>query len=393
MGAEINLKAVEVHPQRLWDRDSTAQNPHSLDRKVFPRRICHTSMSDQSQHRHPPGVVFGVLAAVFFGASMPFAKLLLADCGPVMLAGLLYLGSGMGLSFWRMLKREPGTALKKSEWPWLGGAIFFGGVVAPVLLMLGLRQSEAAAGSLLLNLEGVFTALLAWFVFRENFDRRILFGMLAILAGAVTLAWPGAEMRWSLAGWPIVVACLCWALDNNLTRKVSAADPVQIAATKGLVAGCVNIGIAFAIGEKLPPPVTIAAALALGLVSYGISLVCFVLALRHLGTARTGAYFSTAPFVGAGLSMLVFWQLPEAAFWLAGGLMAIGVWLHLTEHHEHEHSHEPIAHSHEHVHDEHHQHEHLATDPPGEPHTHFHVHARLTHRHSHYPDVHHRHEH
>jgi hypothetical protein len=168
---------------------------------------------------------------------------------------------------------------------------------------------------------------------------------------------------------------------------------VQIASTKGLVAGAVNIALAFAIGERLPTAPVVAGALILGLVSYGVSLTCFVLALRHLGTARTGAYFSTAPFVGAGLSMLLFWQMPGMLFWLAGGLMAWGVWLHLSEAHEHFHTHEPIAHSHEHIHDEHHQHAHGPDAPPGEPHAHYHVHNSLTHRHPHYPDIHHQHEH
>lgn len=346
-------------------------------------------------HAFSKGPAFGILAALLFGASAPFAKLLLEHCGPITLAGLLYLGSGVGLALWKNFSpgRPRQAPLTPSDWPWLGGAIFSGGIVAPILLMYGLQGVSAATGSLLLNLEGVFTAMLAWFVFRENFDRRIFLGMLAILAGAVLLAWPGAGFHWSLSGLPVAGACLGWALDNNLTRKVSAADPAQVASMKGLVAGALNIAMAWAVGEKLPAAPAVAAALLIGLLSYGVSLTCFILALRHLGTARTGAYFSTAPFVGAGLSLLVFWQTPGMLFWLAGGLMALGVWLHLTEVHEHDHTHEPMAHSHEHVHDEHHQHEHGPDDPPGEPHAHHHVHVRLTHRHPHYPDIHHQHEH
>lgn len=344
---------------------------------------------------HSKGPVYGFLAAVLFGASAPLAKLLLEHCSPVMLAGLLYLGSGLGLSVWRYFPRGAGkqAPLRGRDWPWLGGAILCGGIAAPILLMYGLRGIDASTGSLLLNLEGVFTALLAWFAFRENFDRRIFLGMVAILAGAVLLAWPSSGLQWSLAALPVAGACLGWALDNNLTRKVSAADPVQIAAVKGLAAGTVNISLAFVIGERLPDLPTAAGALALGLLSYGVSLTCFVLALRHLGTARTGAYFSTAPFVGAGLSMLLFWQAPGALFWVAGGFMAWGVWLHLFEVHEHTHTHESMAHSHEHIHDEHHQHDHGPDDPVGEPHAHYHVHPRLTHRHPHYPDIHHRHGH
>lgn len=343
----------------------------------------------------PKGPVYGLLAALLFGASTPFAKLLLDHCGPVMLAGLLYLGSGLGLGLWRVFTRKSThqAPLTRQDWPWLGAAIICGGIVAPILLMFGLRGIGASTGSLLLNLEAVLTALLAWFAFRENFDRRIVFGMVAIVAGAILLAWPSPGAPWSLAALPVAGACLGWALDNNFTRKVSAADPVQIASVKGLVAGVVNVSLAFAIGERLPAAGVLAGALVLGLLAYGVSLTCFVLALRHLGTARTGAYFSTAPFVGAALSMLIFWQMPGPVFWMAGALMAFGVWLHLSEVHEHEHTHEPMSHEHEHVHDEHHQHEHGPNDPPGEPHSHFHVHARLTHRHPHYPDIHHQHEH
>jgi drug/metabolite transporter (DMT)-like permease len=186
-------------------------------------------------------------------------------------------------------------------------------------------------------------------------------------------------------------ACLCWAIDNNLTRKVSGGDPVQVAAAKGLVAGTVNLALALTLGARLPAVAAVLASAAVGLVGYGVSLVLFVLALRHLGTARTGAYFSLAPSVGASVSLLVFQEVPGAAFLAAAALMGVGVWLHLTERHEHEH--EPLEHDHLHAHDEHHQHEHLPTDPPGEPHSHPHRHARLRHSHPHYPDLHHRHEH
>ncbi len=345
--------------------------------------------------KHPTGPLYGLLAAVLFGASTPFAKMLLAHCGPVLLAGLLYLGSGLGLGAWYLLagQRERQASLVRRDLPWLGAAILCGGVVAPVLLMVGLRAMDASAGSLLLNLEGVFTALLAWFLFRENFDRRIFLGMAAILGGAVLLAWPTAQMHWSLAALPIAGACLAWALDNNLTRRVSGSDPVQIAGLKGLTAGVVNITIALSLGERWPSMGVVGSALLLGLLSYGVSLTCFVLALRFLGTARTGAYFSTAPFVGAALSLVFFREAPTAMFWIAGSLMALGVWLHLSENHEHTHTHEPLEHDHEHIHDEHHQHTHTSADPPGEPHSHTHVHARLTHRHPHYPDLHHQHEH
>lgn len=348
----------------------------------------------------PPltGVAYALVAAALFGASTPFAKLLLGEgVAPVLLAGLLYLGSGCGLGLWWLVRsrRVTGEAsLTRADLPWLAGAIAAGGVAGPVLLMLGLAATPASTASLLLNLEGVFTALLAWFVFGENFDRRIALGMLAIMAGGVVLSWAGrpeAGVPWG----PLAVAgaCLCWAIDNNLTRQVSAADPVQIVAAKGLVAGAVNTAIAFATGAAVPNVPAVLGATGVGFVGYGVSLACFVLALRHLGTARTGAYFSTAPFVGAAVSLLVFREgvsLPLAA---AGALMGLGVYLHLTERHEHEHEHAEVTHEHAHVHDEHHQHAHGPDDPPGEPHAHPHRHAPVRHSHPHFPDLHHRHEH
>lgn len=346
-----------------------------------------------------PGVPSALVAAVFFGASTPLAKLLVDDVAPVLLAGLLYLGSGLGLASWwlirRRLSKDGGeTGLGRHDLPWLAGAIAAGGVVGPVLLMFGLARLPAANASMLLNLEGVFTALLAWFVFRENFDRRIALGMVMIVAGGAVLSFASAA-AWEASGWSIVVvgACLAWAVDNNLTRKISGGDPVQIAGIKGLVAGLVNTGIALAFGYAPPSlSVTLAAGF-IGALGYGLSLVLFVLALRHLGTARTGAYFSTAPFFGAALALALPGATPGPGFWLATALMGVGVWLHLAERHDHVHTHEPLAHSHRHVHDSHHRHAHDFPWDGTEPHAHFHVHAAITHRHPHYPDIHHRHRH
>ena len=350
----------------------------------------------------PPikGVVYALVAAALFGASTPFAKLLVGRVDPVLLAGLLYLGSGCGLCAWRWLGRlrsgrqSAEAPLRRADRPWFAGAVVFGGVIGPVLLMAGLTTTPASTASLLLNLEGVLTALLAWFVFKENFDRRIALGMAAITAGGVLLSWEG----WTGSGPPlgavaVAGACLAWAIDNNLTRKVSAGDPVQIAAIKGLVAGTVNVGIALARGAEVPGGGMVAACAVVGLAGYGVSLTLFVLALRSLGTARTGAYFSVAPFVGAAISLVLLGDRPAVAFFLAAGLMGVGVWLHLTEQHDHDHVHEEMSHDHAHVHDEHHRHEHAPEDPPGEPHSHPHRHPPMRHAHPHYPDIHHRHEH
>ena len=358
----------------------------------------------QPTHRHGlpsfwPGAVLVLASAALFGASTPLAKLLLDQAHPWMLAGLLYLGSGVGLLAIHLLRCQPSSQyaeapISGSEWLWLGAAILSGGVIGPVLLLVGLTATSASSASLLLNLESVFTVLLAWFVFREHFDRRIASGMISITLGTVVLSWHGSLGFAGLLG-PLAIAgaCFAWALDNNLTRKVSLSDPVQIAMIKGLVAGPVNLVLASAQGAVWPSITTTAAAGVVGLFGYGASLVLFVLGLRHLGAGRTSAYFSTAPFIGAAIAILGLGDRLSAQFAAAGLLMAFGVWLHLTERHEHEHKHEPLVHTHRHVHDIHHRHEHGSDEPEGEAHTHLHVHERLRHRHPHYPDAHHRHKH
>ena len=344
------------------------------------------------------GIMFALASAMLFGISTPLAKALVATTSPLLLAGLLYAGSGFGLALVMAIRRVSTRGSSASvpgveEWRSLAAAIFFGGLLGPAALMYGLVTSAASIASLLLNLEAVFTALLAWFLFRENFDRRIALGMAAIVAGGALLVWvPGQRAGASLGLLLIIAACFCWALDNNLTRKVSASDAVVVACAKGLVAGAVNIGLALLLGAKLPTLAALGDAMSVGFFGYGVSLVLFVLALRHLGAARTSAYFSVAPFFGAALSLLlvgdpITWQL---AF--AGLLMATGVWLHLTERHEHLHRHAPQEHTHPHVHDEHHQHSHHSWDG-AEPHTHTHRHAPIVHAHPHYPDLHHRHPH
>lgn len=345
------------------------------------------------------GVVYALSAALLFGASTPFAKGLLGSVDPILLAGLLYAGSGIGLGTWLLLRRFAGArsteaALQDRDLPWLAGAVAFGGVLGPMLLMLGLRNTPASSASLLLNLESVLTAVLAWTVFRENVDRRVFLGMVAIVSGGVVLSWQqqaAAGVPWGALA--IAGACLCWAIDNNLTRPVSGGDPIQIAAIKGGAAGAVNIGIALSLGSHFPAASAAIAAGVIGLAGYGVSLVCFVLALRHLGAARTGAYFSTAPFVGAALSLLFLAERPGFAFWVAGALMAIGIWLHLSERHEHTHEHEAFEHEHRHGHDEHHRHAHDFPWDGEEPHSHPHRHEPLVHSHPHFPDIHHRHGH
>ncbi len=355
-------------------------------------------MQSNSDSKMPmTGVFYALLASILFGITTPLAKSLLQDTTPVLLAGLFYLGSGTGLSLYLLFAHKTkfasgGPSLKRADCPWLGGAIFAGGIVAPVLLMLGLASTQASTASLFLNFEGVFTALIAWFVFKENFDRRILLGMLVIVIGGVLLSVDfSTGLALSTGVLLIGGACIGWAIDNNLTRKISNANPAQIACLKGLVAGVTNTAIAFLIGAKFPGALFIAEAMVIGFLGYGVSLVLFVLALRHIGTARTGAYFALAPFVGAIVAIGFLREPITLQFIAAAVLMGIGLWLHLTEQHSHEHEHEEMEHEHEHVHDEHHLHEHGPDDPPGEPHVHKHQHEKLRHTHPHFPDLHHNH--
>jgi drug/metabolite transporter (DMT)-like permease len=342
--------------------------------------------------------LYALAAAALFGLATPVAKLLIGSVDPWLLAGLFYLGSGVGLATLRAFRSRRGppaeAALSRRDVPWLGGAIFFGGIVGPLLLMAGLARTDAASASLFLTLEGAATALIAWFVFHESLNPRVASGMALIVAGAAVLAWQG-EVR--LAGFlgpaAIVGACIAWGIDNNLTRKVALADPLAIAMYKGLVAGPVSVGLALAHGAAVPGLTIVAAAALVGFLGYGVSLALFVIALRHLGTARTGAYFSAAPFIGAVAAIPLLAEPLSVTLLTAGVLMGAGVWLHLTERHEHEHEHEAMEHEHRHAHDEHHRHAHTATDPPGEPHSHRHVHGRLRHAHAHMPDSHHRHGH
>lgn len=352
-------------------------------------------MADAHAHLWP-GVPLALASAMLFGAAAPLSKLLVGSVEPQMLAGLLYLGAGAGLALVNGGRAGVGlpnteAPLRRSDAPWLAAVVFFGGMLGPVLLLLGLARTSAASGALLLNLEGLATMAIAWLAFRENVDRRLLLGAAAILGGAALLAWSGQGASLDSGALLIAGACLAWGIDNNLTRKLSAADPVQIAMVKGLAAGGVNFAIAWALGAAPPPLALTAAAAVVGFFGVGISLVLFVLALRHLGAARTGAYFSLASFIGAILGLALFGEALSPQLAASGALMAFGLWLHLAERHDHEHAHEAMAHEHSHVHDAHHQHAHAG--PFSEPHAHWHRHKPLRHKHPHYPDLHHRHGH
>jgi drug/metabolite transporter (DMT)-like permease len=346
-----------------------------------------------------PGVVLAICSALLFAITTPLAKLLLREgIGAQLLAGLFYLGSGVGLAalqLWRKLRgrRAVDAPLRVADLPRLSLAVLLGGAVAPVLLLLGLARTAASAAALLLNLEGIATMTIAWLVFHENVDRWLVAGAAAIFLGAAMLSWNGRGVAPGAASLLIAAACLAWGIDNNLTRALSNVDPVQIAMIKGLAAGSVNLALALGSGAHLPSPSAAIFAATLGFFGFGVSLVFFVRALNLLGAARTSAYFSTAPFIGAVLAVGLYSEPVTARLLLTGMLMAIGVYIHLRESHVHAHAHEALAHAHRHVHDEHHRHEHGTTDPGGEPHSHWHRHPPLVHSHPHYPDTLHRHKH
>ena len=347
------------------------------------------------------GVWAALASAFLFGAGTPLAKSLLGQISPWLLAGLLYAGSGLGLLIYRTVKKLPTPRLNRNESLWLLAAVFCGGGAAPVLLMFGLSGLAASYASLLLNAEAVLTTLLAWAFFKEHLGRRIVVGMAVIVSGAVLLSWPSGATNVDVQVVQlgpvvaVVLACAFWALDNNFTRKVAHADASWIACVKGLAAGVTNLLLAFSLGAQWPSLTGVSSAMAVGFLAYGVSLALFVVALRYLGASRAGAYFSTAPFVGAVISVLFFaepvtWQLA-----LASALMGLGVWLHLTENHGHLHHHEVLTHTHAHTHDAHHRHDHpeMGVVHGRGAHSHPHQHEPLEHSHAHFPDAHHRHQH
>lgn len=346
------------------------------------------------------GAANALTAAVLFGLSAPLAKILLAGTRPLLLAGLLYLGAGLGLLVIGWMRRWSGAPrtreaqLRVADFAVLAAIVAAGGVAAPVFMLFGLQRVSAVVGSLLLNLEAPFTILLAVILFGEHLGRRELMGAALVAVGAALLTYAAGDLRADVIGAvAILIACLGWAVDNNLTQHLSVRDPVALARTKGLAAGATTAALALLAGSELPPAQYILGGLALGFASYGLSVVLAVRALRLLGAARHAALFATAPFVGAVAAVPLLGETFGAREAVVGGVMALGVALLLTERHAHPHAHERLEHEHAHVHDEHHQHDHLPSEQAGEPHSHVHAHQPLSHAHRHVSDVHHRHKH
>jgi drug/metabolite transporter (DMT)-like permease len=342
------------------------------------------------------GALFGLCAAASFGLAAPLAKRLLGEFPPVLLAGVLYLGATVALASLRALGMPKGElALGREDVAKLAGVVVSGGVLGPVLMLIGLARVSALSASLLLNLEAPLTMLLSVAVFGEHLGRRAALAATFILVGALVLQLKVGALSGDRLGFALLTgACACWALDNNLTQRLTHKDPFAIVQVKTLVAGIVNTSLGlFALPGRLPAWPYVAGALLLGAMSYGVSVVLDAYALRHAGAAREAAYFATAPFVGAAASVLLLGDRLALRDVLAMAAMAGGVILLVGERHSHRHAHAVLEHAHRHTHDAHHQHSHDAHDPAGEPHTHAHRHEPLFHEHAHIADEHHRHRH
>ena len=340
------------------------------------------------------GTVEGLAAAALFGLSAPLSKVLLGSVSPELLAGLLYAGAAVALSVaMRLRPRTTEASLQRSDLPFLAAVTLTGGVLAPVAMLTGLDRTSGVAGSLLLNLEAPFTILVALLVFGEFLDRSSKAASVLIIGGAVVLGFgPGAIRADAIGATLIAGACALWAIDNNLTQRLTDRDPFAIVRVKASVAAVANLTIATARGAHWPHPSSLAAALALGAAAYGLSVLLDAYALRHVGAAREAALFATGPFFGALAAIPLLGESIGAADVFAAAAMAGGITVLIRARHAHRHTHEPLVHEHRHRHDDdHHGHPH---DPVVVGwHSHPHEHEPITHAHPHDSDLHHRHPH
>jgi drug/metabolite transporter (DMT)-like permease len=337
-------------------------------------------------------ILQALLAALFFGASAPIAKLLLGDVPPVLMAAFLYLGSGTGISLLKLYQRfsrnQKEAGIRRPDLGWLAGAIISGGIMAPIVLMISLRNTPASTASLLLNFEGVGTTLIALFFFRESISRRALTAIFAITLASVFLSTSfEGGFAFSFGALGVILACVLWGVDNNFTRNISAKDPLTIVAWKGLVAGSFSLLLGLGLGQQIPAFTTLLSILLLGFISYGLSTMLFIYSMRGLGAARTSALYGTAPLAGVLLSILIFKDPITLLFGIAALFMVAGALLLANEEHAHFHIHMPVVHEHRHSHDEFHTHDH-----EDGVHSHEHSHPQTEHEHGHMPDIHHRHE-
>jgi drug/metabolite transporter (DMT)-like permease len=337
-------------------------------------------------------ILQALLAAVFFGASAPIAKLLLGDVPPILMAAFLYLGSGTGISliklYQRATRKQKEAGIKSPDVKWLAGAIISGGILAPILLMISLKNTPASTASLLFNFEGVGTTLIALFFFRESISRRALGAILAITVASVFLSTNfQSGLGFSLGAIGVISACVLWGLDNNFTRNISAKDPLTIVAWKGLVSGTFSLILGLSLGQRIPAITSILSILLLGFLSYGLSTMLFIYSMRGLGAARTSALYGTAPLAGVLLSIVIFKDPLTLLFGIAAIMMVAGTLLLANEEHAHFHIHMPVVHEHRHMHDD----EFHGHGNERDAHSHEHEHPQTQHEHGHMPDIHHRH--
>ncbi|MDR1329925.1 MAG: EamA family transporter [Oscillospiraceae bacterium] len=348
------------------------------------------------KHQNRLPIIYAVLAAICYGISAPMAKLLLRGLPPALLAALLYLGAGFGMSIVSLLRKKDARAgearMTRRELPYAAAMVALD-IAAPVLLMFGLLSTSPETASLLNNFEIAATSVVALVLFKEAVGRRMWLAIGAITVASAVLSVENlGTLSFSPGAILVLLACVCWGLENNCTSRLSLKNPVQIVIIKGIGSGLGALLIAVFAGGRAAGLAYIFAALALGFASYGLSVYFYILAQRKLGAARTSAFYAIAPFLGAGISLAVFREKPALPFVAAFIVMIFGAYLAASEKHEHPHLHAETEHEHRHSHtDGHHSHKH---EPPvaGE-HSHAHIHSSLTHTHEHTPDAHHTHTH
>ncbi|WP_297421465.1 DMT family transporter [Clostridium sp.] len=347
-------------------------------------------------------IIMALLASILFGASAPITKMLLGEIQPVPLASFLYLGSGLGLVIFQIvnltIKKQVinEASLNKRDFIWLFGAIISGGIIAPIILLSSLKITPASTASLLLNFEGVATTIIAIVFFKENVGKQILGAIVLITLASIVLSWDFTnQWGFSIGALGIIMACLCWGIDNNFTRNISSKNPFLIVTIKGIVSGLFSLILSIVLKNQIPDLKVIIAAMIIGFFCYGLSIVLFVFAMRDLGSARTSALFATAPFIGSILSIILLGDIPSKVFFVSLPIMIIGAVLLLKEEHAHKHIHESMEHDHRHNHnDGHHDHEHNDKQEIVKGyHSHLHTHNSIEHTHPHLPDIHHRHAH
>ena len=328
--------------------------------------------------------VYAIVAAALYAINVPFSKMLLGYVEPTMMAAFLYLGAGLGMFVYSIVSKATGKItptepLTKKELPYTIAMVVLD-IIAPILLMFGIKTSNAANVSLINNFEIVATSLIALLVFKEVISKRLWVAIALVTVASVILSFEGAEsFSFNIGSLFVFGACLCWGIENNCTRMISNKSSIEIVVIKGTFSGLGSLIVALTIGESIPSVLWMMCVLLLGFVAYGLSIYFYVMAQKDLGAAKTSAYYSIAPFLGVAFGMLILGERPALQFYVALVVMIVSTYFmikdtielqHTHEHnhtHTHEHSHGDTVHSHEHTHS----------------HTHIHVHGEDSDNHEH----------